>query len=361
MKIKRDYEKTKQRIAAFWEKELADRPLVSVLAPKTPGKNTSPFKNDRSDYTAEQLRRYWEDPETVLARNVGLLDNTYLGGDALPVIFLNFGPSGHAAYFGSKPLYQPDTVWYQPVMEEADANRLVYDEAELNRQLEIVRYMGERLGGRYFVSMPDNTGATDVLAALMGAENLLMAFLEDPDGVKQAIRAVNEGHRRSTLRYFETLRALADEGSMHGWMHLYAPGVLQHMQCDISVMLSPTIYEEFVIPELVEQMQWIEYSVYHFDGIEQTKHLDLLLSLKDLRAIQWTHVAGQAGPAHHMDTLKRIQAAGKGLVVMTPKEDVRILAETLDPRGLYIHTAADTPEEADALVDTVARGFRRTT
>ena len=68
------------------------------------------------------------------------------------------------------------------------------------------------------------------------------------------------------------------------------------MQCDMSVMFSKEMYREFIVDELEQQMEWLEYPVYHFDGVEQEQHLDYILGLKKLKAIQWTHVAGQPRP-----------------------------------------------------------------
>jgi len=83
------------------------------------------------------------------------------------------------------------------------------------------------------------------------------------------------------------------DGSVLSWMHLWAPKRLAQMQCDLSVMISPEMFNCFAMPELEELCDFLDYPVYHFDGQEQIRHLDSLLSLKKLRAIQWTPVAGQ--------------------------------------------------------------------
>jgi len=83
------------------------------------------------------------------------------------------------------------------------------------------------------------------------------------------------------------------DGSVLAWMHLWAPKRLAQMQCDLSVMISPEMFNCFAMPELEELCDFLDYPVYHFDGQEQIRHLDSLLSLKKLRAIQWTPVAGQ--------------------------------------------------------------------
>ena len=56
---------------AFWANEMADRALISVVAPKYPGAHISQFHNPE-DLTGqpEALRRYWEDPETIYRNNI---------------------------------------------------------------------------------------------------------------------------------------------------------------------------------------------------------------------------------------------------------------------------------------------------
>lgn len=107
--------------------------------------------------------------------------------------------------------------------------------------------------------------------------------------------------------------------------------------------------------ELEDQIEWLDYPIYHFDGIEQEKHLNYILELKKLKAIQWTHVAGQPSASHFLPILKRIQDAGKCLIVMAPADDVPILLEHLSGKGLYIHTETEDQESAKAVIRYVEK------
>ena len=60
-------------------------------------------------------------------------------------------------------------------------------------------------------------------------------------------------------------------------------------------MISPKLFEELVMYELETQSQWLDYALYHLDGEQQVKHLDRILSVKGINAVQWTNVAGQPG------------------------------------------------------------------
>lgn len=360
MKYKPDIDKVKERLMAFWEHEYAGRALISVVAPKTKGANISMFHNDVRDMDKdpEAIRAYWEDPETIYRNNINRLERTYLGGETLPVVFQNYGTSGHCNYYGSKPTYGNDTIWFDPILDTLDGfSQDRYDEKVLEKHLKIAQYMTDHAGDSYFVGMPDSTGTLDCITHLYGPERLLMDFMMNPDAVKNMVHVLNQGWRDSCEKFYK-ISEKHNGGGTHAWMHLWAPGRVFHMQCDLSVMISADMYEEFVMDELREQLEWIDYPVYHFDGIEQTKHLPHILSLKKLRAIQWTEVAGQPSASNFIPTLQMIQKAGKGLIIMAPPSDVKPLLENLSAKGLYIHTQVETPEEAADLVKYVEKNSK---
>jgi hypothetical protein len=129
------------------------------------------------------------------------------------------------------------------------------------------------------------------------------------------------------------------------------------MSCDFSAILSPAMLREFSVPELEGYMGVNEYSVYHWDGPDAVKHLDALLELPALKAIQWTPGAGQprTSSPRWLPHLKRIQAAGKCLILPCAEPDeVEALLAKLSSRGLFISTYAATEDEARALLRRVA-------
>ncbi|HHV99926.1 MAG TPA: trimethylamine corrinoid protein 2 [Clostridiaceae bacterium] len=353
MRLKPDIDKVKERLYAFWEREVIDRACIAVVAPFEKGANISMFHND-NDLTGdpEALKRYWEDPETIMKNALARLERTFLGGEALPIVFQNYGTSGHCRYFGAKPDYGNDTIWFDPVWKSLSDVNSTYTEEPLNKQLEITRYLAQNAKDEFFIGMPDNCGTLDAIGHLYGTENVLLDMIEEPEQLKEAIKVINQAWiKTSELFYNATLDI--NGGGAHAWMHLLAPGRLNHMQCDMSVMFSPKMFEEFVIPEIEQQLEWLEYPVYHFDGIEQERHLHYLLELSKLKAIQWTYVEGQLPPSNYIHILKRMQEAGKSLIIMAPPEDIPILLDQLSSKGLYLHTQTETVEEAKALIKYV--------
>jgi hypothetical protein len=104
-----------------------------------------------------------------------------------------------------------------------------------------------------------------------------------------------------------------------------------------------------VLPTIVRAVDAAEKSIFHLDGPAALRHLDLLLELPQLAAVQWVYGAG-AGPATKwIDVYRRIQAAGKSAQVIcdTPEQAMTIL-ETLGPRGMWFLVGKPFETVADA-------------
>lgn len=358
MYYKEDWEKAKARLTAFWDNEILDRCCVSVAAPRDGKTNVHIFAqgecnpNDPGD-----VEDYWMNPERIWKRNIKRLEQCYFGGEALPLVMPNFGTSGHCVYYGAKYELRPETIWFDPVITDLEEQTWNYDRenAFYRRQREIVRYLAEKGKGNYLISMPDNCGTLDAIGHLRGSSETLMDMYDCPEALTAAITAINAGWTDAAETFYQLIKECNEGGCCVGWMDTWAPGRSAQMQCDMSVMFSPEMYQKFTIPELKKQMEWQEYPIYHFDGIEQIAHLDHLLSLEKLMMIQWTNVDGQESPAHFIPVLKKMQEAGKRILVMTPASDIPALMENLSSKGLYLHTYADSVDEANQIVQYVEK------
>ena len=224
-----------------------------------------------------------------------------------------------------------------------------------HKTLELARAFAADGKGDYFVSMPDSSGNVDALSHLLGPDELLPMMLEEPESVSCALEKIQSAYTGILREVYNIVAPVNDGGSCIDWLSTWAPGLHAQMQCDMSVMISNGMFEEFTMPELRAQCDFLEYPLYHLDGAEQIRHLDSLLSLEKLRAIQWMQVAGQKPCTDYIPELKKIQAAGKNLVIIVSPRQVKPLMENLSSRGLFLVTRTQKREEADALVRDVER------
>ena len=331
----------------YWEREAMDRCCVAL------------FVNDPAfDFHANGVQRYF-DAEAADAAHRERFEHQAFFGEAIPCLFPYFGTAGVAEYTGCSAQRTPRTVWFHPWMddaEEPDASRIAYSNPDaFLRQEEAIVRMVELAKDDYFVTVSDNCGIVDALAAIRGPENLLMDMYTDPVFVEESVRRLLPIYKQTQERLFNLVKA-NNEGSILSWMHLWAPRRLAQMQCDLCVMISKEMFDRFVMPEMEELCDFLEYPVYHLDGQEQIRHLDSLLSLKNLRAIQWQQVVGQPPATAFFPVLQKIQKAGKNLVLSVDAKDVIPVLDNLNCRGLQLRIGGiETVEEANQMMDLVRK------
>ena len=131
------------------------------------------------------------------------------------------------------------------------------------------------------------------------------------------------------------------------------------LQCDFSYMISPAMFERFVVPDLEACCGYLTHGFYHLDGKGEIPHLDLLLDIQRLRGIQWIPGDGQPTPEHWLPLLKRIRDGGKLCQVFVSPEGARRIVRELggkgfSVRGEWLGQRPDTAEAAEAFLEVLS-------
>ena len=132
------------------------------------------------------------------------------------------------------------------------------------------------------------------------------------------------------------------------------------LQSDFSYMISPAMFERFVMPDLTACCNHLDHGFYHLDGKGEIPHLDMLLSIERLRGIQWIPGDGQPPPHKWLPLLKRIRDGGKLCQVFVSLEGARTIVRNLGGRGfMFVFEPALmehylNPEEARAFLKVLA-------
>lgn len=127
-------------------------------------------------------------------------------------------------------------------------------------------------------------------------------------------------------------------------------------------MLSPEAFAEFVVPLLGEQCAWLDYSVYHLDGTDCIRHLDHLLAIEELNAVQWSvqsrdDLPGPGDP-HWYGLYKRILRAGKSVQIAGVElRQVMPLLDALGPDGVFLAVDCECEHKARE-IEEMAENYR---
>jgi hypothetical protein len=209
--------------------------------------------------------------------------------------------------------------------------------------------------GEYLVGMPAFGSNLDVLAELRGTQNLLCDLMDRPEWVHQKLEEINQAFYCAFEDYYEQIRLL-DGSSAYTYFQLWGPGKVSQVQCDFSAMISPAMFEAFVVPPLQRQCAWLDYSLFHLDGPSCICHLDALLTIPELDAVQWTPGAGQpgAGDATWYGLYERVLNAGKSVQILgVSVAEARRILDTVGSKGVYLSVNIDSDSEADEIIAIV--------
>ena len=350
MMYKPDWPEARTRLSALWEGHALDRPCMAVLAPS--GRDVT-----QPDPPAAPEGR-WLNPDWLVRAALARLENTWWGGEAVPSVLLN---SGWVVSLGGKPRFSPDTIWFDTFPVDFDGpSPFRHDPGDPWVQQHQAAYLAlADAAGKddFLVGQPCLLPANDLFSMHMGTEAFLTALVEHRGWMGEAIaRGARDLLRaRLELRDLIVHRHEFWYGNA-GWMPFWASQPYFTTQSDVSCMLSPEMFDEFVLPELEVYANEFGALWYHLDGQDARQHLPRLLSLQCVRVIQYTPAPAEPpnGPAH-LDLYRQVQRAGKIVHIELPAEHVEPLARQLDPGLLMLQTACRSIDEGERLLDSASR------
>jgi hypothetical protein len=371
---KDDFSEAKKRMEAWWQGEVLDRIPIKITAPKKEIKGldswimSGAFPLSRPDYRlvnleeehVEDLESYFTDPDLVIPRLEKLIEDTYWGGEAFPVMFpVSIGMVAIlGAYLGAKINYV-DTVdtWVGPPIIKDWKSRKSFGFDPQNglwKKSKILLEEASKRGfGKYIVGIPDLNGPGEILAELRGHEKFCIDLIENSDYVPEAMKEINY----AWLRYWQASHGIIHQymGGYTNFLAVWSELPATDLQVDFSCLISPQDFKKFFIPYIEEQTEWIDKTIYHLDGPDAVRHLDSLLALPNLNGIQWVPGAGSPYMSDWIPLLQKIQTAGKLLYICCQKHEVKTIIKQLKPEGIIFDTSCGSVKEAEELLKNVKK------
>jgi hypothetical protein len=346
-----DWEKRLARVDAFWDRAIIDRPVVCIYTSKSDPHYPRPAPKTHASH-----RERWMDFEYVADCTLASVMNTDYLGDALPYVYPNLGPEIFNGFLGMELEFGESTAWSKPNLHDwdgIDAITFDPDNAYWRAMCALTDTLLARGRGTFYTGLTDFHSGGDAAAAFRDPQAFNIDLIESPDEVKRLVRKVTDLYFQVFDLSWERLHAAGQ--AITSW-----PGIVSTRKWfvpsnDFSCMVSPAMFDEFFLPGLAEECRALEASIYHLDGPNALGHLDSLLEIKELNAIQWVFGAGHGRASDWLPVYQRCQAAGKGLQLWLGVDEYDLFMEHLSPEGLHISTWVHSIEEGEALLRKVAR------
>ena len=337
---KKNWPETKQKFKDWWHREGLVIGMWGGINTATPHEKVE-FPSSLPPVGSDV---FYTNVDQRVHRNHYALANQNFPADIIPIAHTMIGPGSLALYLGSEPEFREESVWFNTTLSDLskpeEGPRICFNpENKWWKIHEETLIKSAALGkGKYLTGCPDLVENIDILASLRGTTNLFIDMVERPEWVIDSIDAINEAYFDIYDRIYSIIKQ-EDGGSAYEAYMIWGPGKTAKVQCDASAMFSPAMFRKFVQPALSRQCQWLDYSLYHLDGKEEWGHLDALLEIEALDAIEWTPNAGEplGGDPKWFDLYKRILDAGKSIqVYLVFADEIVPLLDEIGGKGVHV-------------------------
>ena len=343
---KPDFEEALCRIEAWFNHETLDRPPVR-------------FSEHNAEYLGghslagrwpDQKSR-WFDAEYQVDAFLESIRGRTFHGETFPVFWPNLGPNVYAAFHGAELEFGEVTSWIRHCIHDwEDLEKLNFSrDSEYFRGIEnMTRVALEKCAGNFMVGYTDLHGSLDCVADWRDPQQLCLDIMDEPDRVQTAVRLANESFFPIFDHYDEVLKS-------HGqlsvtWMGIPSRGKMHIPSCDFSALISTETFCEFYFPTLQTEVRHMTHNIFHVDGAGVLRHLDHILSLPEIQAIQWVQGVGADLPIlQWLHVIRRVQAAGKGVVVDVQLNELEPFIAAMRPDGLYLCIPAEEKLQPEIL------------
>jgi hypothetical protein len=344
---KEDLDLALRRIEAWFRHEMLDRPPVRFA------EHNADFArvHAQAGRTWNDLKSRWFDAQYQIDYFVESIRGRAFLAETIPVFWPNLGPNVYAAFHGAELEYGEVTSWIRHCVHNwGDAAKLKFswDNPYFKKIEELTRLALDQCAGRYLVGYTDLHGSLDCAADWRDPQALCVDLMDCPEKVHELVRLA-EANFLSVFDHYDTM--LKSHGQLSvTWMGIPARGKLHISSCDFTALVSTEVFEEFYLPSLLKEVKHMTHNIFHLDGKGMLRHLDRILEVPELHAVQWVQGVGDDLPIlQWLPVITRIQSAGKGVIVDLQHAELEAFISRMRPEGLYLCISAPESIQPDIL------------
>lgn len=305
-------EAAKEKFRNYWAHKNTGRPLMCVIARRPEVERYSDgtpveggyldqicqgkYYNMPEELKWKDMEDKYQNPQRIVDRYRYFCQTHAFLGESFPNLNIDFGPGSLASYLGSEIGFKEDTVWFNKCLDGWDGvPKLTFDPENkwFKKHLQLAKDCQALAGDDFYVDMPDLMENIDVLASLRGAQDILFDLLDEPEMIGERIQEVTDIYYEYYDRFYDVIKD-EEGGNAYTVFQIWGPGRTVKLQCDFSAMMSPEDFRKYIQPSLRSQSENVDHVLYHLDGPAAIKHMDALMEIEGIDALQWT--SGDAGP-----------------------------------------------------------------
>jgi hypothetical protein len=341
-----------ERYKAFWGRAEVKRPLVGfTFVGWFP---FGEFAVCKTWHSTKYLTPEMIDPAAFIEDHVRMIregesiDDDLLRGAGPTAVAVPFLPGA----VGCKVRILSDNVMGEEQSlswEDAFKVRLNVNNPWFRKYVEFGQALAARANGQFPVSHNADLGPTDLHAVLRGHSQSILDLTDEPEKSAELLAQLGEVFREFTEQYWKCIPRFHG-GYYDGQYSLWSPGPIVRMQEDATAVYSPELYRKFVQPVDRKLASHFASSFIHLHSTSMFL-LTALLEIEEIRCFEINNDVSGPPLKTMVPYFQQVQKARRPLLVrgsFSPDE-LRLLMDSLEPRGLFLNIMISKWEEIDAL------------
>ena len=348
-----NYPEKKENYIKFWNRDSVSRPLVGFTKkgwlPVYEFEVTSNWEVD-STLTLDMVKPedFMDDQEKML-REGALFDDDIIRG-ASP----HQGIPWNCALLGGPVKIFPGSLLAEDLnygLESIPEVKSDLSNPWLAKYIEYIDTLVKRSAGRYPISHGSVVGSSDLLVILRGHTETVFDMMDESKKgmVADILDKMTDLFINVRDAAWEHI-PLWENGWYDAQYYIWSPGSIVRMQEDAVPLISPDLYREFLYPVDKRIADRYDNSFFHLHSTSLFL-LDEFLRIESLKAFEVNKDVGGPPFEELIPSLQKIQKAGRSLIIRgeMEKDEIKLIMDSLDCRGLYLHLMVNSVEESKEL------------
>lgn len=344
---KPDFVACMKRVYAWYHQQIDDRVPVRFAA------HNAEFDTADDHARWPSLKARWYDAEYQIDKCLKTVEKGSYLGETFPLFWPNLGPNVFAGILGATLQFGEVTSWAKPcIAGPQDLDKIAFDpNSEYLKKLdELTDCALQRCAGKFLVGYTDVHPSFDCADALLGTENLLSWLIDDPAFIRKVTQKCFDPFFALMDRFHEKLKAHRQLSV--SWMQIPSYEGLHIPSCDLGSMISPAMFDACALPYIKREVKHFRHNIFHVDGKDVARHLDRLLEIPEIQAFQWVQGVGLDRPIlQWVPLIRRIQAAGKSVVVDLHLTELEAFMQALRPEGIFLCIDEADPQTQKSVLE----------
>lgn len=328
-----------EKYKKFWKREKVERPLVGfTFRGWFPLNEYSATKSwlDKEVLTPDMIKpEEFMDDEEELLQEGEIIDDDIIRGDSPAAAVIPW----LSGMLGSRMRILPGNILGEErhlSWSELEKVHLDFNNPWFEKYIEFTQILVERAENRFPVSQGAFRGPSDIFGLLRGTSRSILDLYQKPEKSQEFLYKAGDILKEVTEELWNHV-PLFHDGYFDGMYHLWAPGPILRLQEDASALYSPKLYRQFLQPVDRKIAGGFSHTFIHLHSTSMFL-LDSFLEVEEINCFEINYEESGPSLEEMIKYYKMVQQAEHPLIIRGTftEEDLGLIREALDPRGLYL-------------------------